>query len=836
MAGEYELKPNRAAFVVYPSITAAVVLLIVIGAIALIAPDMILLAIAACLPLVALHYYSRLVAYKKERYILFPTKVVKEGGSIISNSRTELNVSNITMVSLRLPFLEHRLFGTGDMAIQAAGSEFTEVYLNSVDKPVELYSYIEKLMKANGFRLSKSRLVQQEKPSSLGVFFETFKSFFSMLFVIFFIGSYIGASIGDTAIFRLVAARALLPLVLLVLAGMLAWSVLHFLDLKKRVYSIYSDTILFSEGFLSRNHAFIPVENLSDSTVSQTLVDKIFGLYDVALSCQGTGKEIQFKNMANGLKLESNIDALISQSRVFQERKAHVPAGQNEGARIHAQASRNALPELQPTAFTADFGMDGKRAILAPILVVMALGMVALLAWILLFSAMPGKTALPLGSVFVFLAVSAPPLMLGLGFALLRLIIKVYATRYFVKPDSFEERYDFLSSKHKEFTTDKITGVVIKEDIVDALFGTCSIEFWSIGSGEKLEFLNIRKQEGLYSSILAKLGIKQQEAVHQIVPAFSIGLFIRKTLAEHAAGTAFIAPFAALAIGFKWLLAPIACAIVLYILFIIYQKAYHKRARLTFFNGYVHLFKGIIVKQHFYALFHNIKSTVTVRYPFSNSGSLVIEVAGRQVVKREGSRGGERAVSNSFRIGYVPDISTKDELVDIILLRMPTALQISKVEQNIQQYLPKAILQARPAVANSLVIPGGLTFIFWPVWVFFKFTAAGNTVPQPIYLFATALAAGATLLLFSFIVLYVKAKLYEIQAYRIIAKRGILYKTQQSIMFDRIDHIRFYEGMLNKMFGNGTVIVNTTGGEEADVSISNIPEYRRFYEELKRHY
>ena len=74
------------------------------------------------------------------------------------------------------------------------------------------------------------------------------------------------------------------------------------------------------------------------------------------------------------------------------------------------------------------------------------------------------------------------------------MIIKMNVTRYLVKPNSMEERYDFISSKHKEFTNDKITGIIFKENFVDKWFNTCSINFWSIGSDESIKFSNIKKQ------------------------------------------------------------------------------------------------------------------------------------------------------------------------------------------------------------------------------------------------------------------------------------------------------------------------------------------------------
>ena len=41
------------------------------------------------------------------------------------------------------------------------------------------------------------------------------------------------------------------------------------------------DVLVYEEGFLTRDDAFIPSENLADSNTHRTLVDRILGLFDV---------------------------------------------------------------------------------------------------------------------------------------------------------------------------------------------------------------------------------------------------------------------------------------------------------------------------------------------------------------------------------------------------------------------------------------------------------------------------------------------------------------------------------------------------------------------------
>jgi hypothetical protein len=45
--------------------------------------------------------------------------------------------------------------------------------------------------------------------------------------------------------------------------------VLNYLDIKNRIYEIYEDSVFFSEGFLTKNYSFLPLESVSDAENSQ---------------------------------------------------------------------------------------------------------------------------------------------------------------------------------------------------------------------------------------------------------------------------------------------------------------------------------------------------------------------------------------------------------------------------------------------------------------------------------------------------------------------------------------------------------------------------------------
>jgi len=777
MPQSYELKPNRTAFVNYRFAVRFIYSLIFFLAVYFIInrffPVSALYFVIVFILVELFSYYSLTVQYKKEKYIFLSNKIIRNGGGIFSDYEVELIVKNITHITMRLPFIENKLFKTGNISIESAGTGVAEVFLRNLDNPKQIYDYIEKLMRYNGFKLTKANLIQQEQPSSVGAFFEVFKNFISTIFIIFFIGVYIGGG----GLIDLITnnLELVIPIAGLVLFLLFVRSIFQFLDLKNRVYNLYSDTITYKEGFLSKNYSFIPIENLSDSTLTQTLVDKIFGLYDVRISCQGSQQEIHFKNMVNGPKLEQNIDNLISQTRslVGTEKQQKV-----QQAQVQKQAAYKARPLDVDTRITAEYRMDRKRTLM-PLLIVLPI-------FLILF-----------------------PLMIVWIIFLVAQIIKMSATRYLVKSNSIEQRYNFISQKNIEFTNEKIMAVVFKESFIDKWFNTCSIHFWSIGSAENIKFTNIKKTPNLYESILAKYGIRTQNALYHMNSNFKISEMLKSTLFITILSVFILIGSLVGTIIYNTLfLIPLLIITFLYITVAIYKSIYYDRSKLTFYKDFIYFTRGIFFKDFYYTLYDNIKDITTVKYPFSKLGSIKFNVAGEHIVQQGKN---QSMVSNHFKINYIDDIDTKNELIDIIFYQRPNAQQIIQIEQNIQSYSPKPILFSKPDIANSLT---GLIIV--SVIIFPLIALLPITIPLTIW--------------------WVKVKSYSIQPYRVVAKSGILYKKQVSILFNKIDHINYSQGMLNKIFKNGNISINTTGSSTSELIISNIHNFREFYDALKKYY
>jgi membrane protein YdbS with pleckstrin-like domain len=791
MSNGNELKPNKSAFINYRfiihSIYHFIFFIIISLVIYFISKQFVLYFTVIFILFKIFNYYSLCVKYKKETYIFYNDKIIRKGGSIFSDFEIELVIKNITHVEMQLPFLQNKFFKTGNVRIESAGSGSTEISLLAIDNPEQTYNFMENIMKKNGFNLTKSNLIQKEKPSGIGVFFEVFKNFISTIFTLIFITFYIG---GNAIDFIINYIALILPIIGLILFILFIRSIFQFLDLKNRIYYLYSDTIVYTEGFLTKNNSFIPIENLSDSTQTQTIVDKVFGLFDIKISCQGSKQEIHFKNMINGPTLKDNIDKLINSTKSLvgtgklennQELLNNVVKeiqGEKQ-VNINNNPAYNAKPLNLDTQFTAEYQMDGKRTIV-PLLILLPVCLI-------LF---------PLLTIYIILLVTQ--------------IIKLNATKYFVKNKNMEQQYNFLSKKNVEFSNDKITAIIFKENFIDKWFNTCSIHFWSIGSSENIVFSNIKKTENLYESLLSKLGIISQESMYQLDSQFKISDFFKSTIFITIFVILLLISLAFATILFSlFFIIPIAIISIIYILIIIYKSIFYNKSKLTFFNDYIYFINGIFFKEKYYVIYDNIKDKSTTKFPISKSGSIKFNIAGEHVIQQGKNQTG--TMSNNFVINYICNINDKDDLIDILFEKKSNKETIAQIQETPSNYTQTSIIDAKQDLSNSLTILLTASIIIFPLIILLPIT-----IPL--------------------VIVGVKAKSYAIKQNKIIAKSGIFYKKQTSILFNRFDHIDNHKGMLNKMFKNGSISINTTGSSSAELTVKDISNYEEFYNLLKQKY
>ncbi len=729
---------------------------------------------------------------------------------------------------MSIPFIESNLFGTGHVVIQSAGKQ--TLWLASLDNPKKIYDYVLNLMRYNGFSLKFHKIVQQESPSQIGVFFEVFRNFFFTLLAVFYFAlAFIDEGISLPELLLGSFAWIIYAIIILFLLGLFAKSLLDFLDLERRKYMIYHDGITYSEGFLTKNYAIIPIENLSDSEVTQSIIDRIFGLYDVKLSCQGAGQEILFKNMKNGPQLEKNIDSLISQ------KKSH-PIKETAQAEKHSQYETKQLKPLSgDTRFTAEFRINALRAFMPAI----AFTVLFLLSLILIpiLSAISG---LPKLNLIFGIGIFSFYFIIGGVAYVISTIIKVASTNYYIKAGSVEERFDFIKTKNKEFANQKVMAVIFKENFFDWWLNTASVNFWSIGSSQDIKFLHIKKTQNFSADVLAKFGIGKQEQIYQTNSHFSFGEMLKANpLVAFISVVIFLALIAFGTVNAVFYLLGIIYALIV-ILSLVYVYFYYKESRLYFFRDYIYFTKGLFFKEHYYVPYNNVKDITTIRYPFSSLGSIVFDIAGERLIQYGENK---QLVSNSFRINFVENIQTKDELIDMVFFKRPQdARSVAYIEKNIAKFMPKPIHVSKPALANTMVpVICGLILVnlFLAGPLFTSVILSGTFFAQIGYVFASVsifIFLLVDILIILLFIISVKVRSYVIQPYRVYSKSGIFFKKQTSIVFNKIDNINSIQRLLNKVFGNGNVTISTTGSSGIELPVRNIKDYQEFYEILKRNY
>jgi membrane protein YdbS with pleckstrin-like domain len=378
------------------------------------------------------------------------------------------------------------------------------------------------------------------------------------------------------------------------------------------------------------------------------------------------------------------------------------------------------------------------------------------------------------------------------------------------------QTYSFLSRKDIEFTNDKITAIVFKENFIDRWLNTCSIIFWSIGSSEDIIFSNIKKSEGLYENILAKVGIRPQKAPYEIRSRFSFvrmlkaNFYICISIALVLIGLTIAAIFSS-----PFFIIAIILSVLLIILITIYKTVFYRKSVLQVFEDYVYFRKGIFFRTYYYALYDNIKDISVLKHPFSDHGSIKFNIAGehvqqqqkRQGIRQSGQQRYQGTISNSFKIVYVDKISNKDEMFDLIFYKRPRAPEIAQMEQSIEGIRSAEFISAKPDLANTLAVYLIFSLFIWPLILFLPL-----------------------------VIMSVRARSYSIEQFRVVARSGILYKKQISVIFKKIDHINQSQGMLNKIFKNGNITINTAGSSKAELMVFNIPNYDEFYGKLKENY
>ena len=737
--------------------------------------------------------WAALVAYGKESYELHPSHVVCRRGGLLSDQTTELEAKNVTHVQLRRPWLRHLLFGVGDVTIESAGSGDSEVVLRSIVDPEPVYAEVRALMQRNGFALQQDALLHEERPDLVGVLVECLGLAGA---AVFGLGLFAAEVLVDAKLDRAEGPlRALLLAggALFAAAGVAALA-FHFLDLRRRVYRVFADAVVYHEGFLTRVDAFIPGENVADADTKRTFVDQVLGLYDVQVSCQGSGQEIKFRRLRRGPDLARAIDRVVQHGAAG---RARLRAGDAADAGDAPSAAGEGAEDAAPTgAQDAPGGLPARRPrpVVAP------------------EDAWQAELRMHMPRVVVPLLPLLPLLPVWL-LATVQAVLTAAATRYSVRRNTIRSAYKLLSTSEREFAYDKVTGLVLVESPWDWLFKTCTVRLWSIGAPRPIELQHVRRDEVFLPGLLAQLGIPRAGGpCWEAEAAFGPGAWLRSNpfgfalvalaLAGLAvAGTAAHPAFFFVAVG---VLAAVAARFV-------WCRELYARQRLVVYEHHVEARTGILLQERFFVRHDHVKRVHLTRYPGGDVGQVRLLVAGEQRVQTQKGAADDAAkggivVPYGFTVKFLAGAATHRCLLDDLLTgRVPAAPDAAPGA-------PLAVLrESQPVVGAAVARLVGLSLLAFPLLPFL-----------PLTLPLTVAA--------------VRRRRFRVEAGRVVVTWGLVFDHQESVPFDRIDTLRHERGPLGKLFGAGNVVLLTAGSSTADMVLGDAPDFEALYALIRRHY
>lgn len=760
------------------------------------------------------------ITYRKEQYIFESTKIIYNSGTLFSDNTTEVKVDKITQVSVVFPFWQYLIFKTGYISIKTAGSSGSEILLKHVDKSLEIYEGIQDLMRNNGYHLTKDTLVQEARPHILGIIGDIWSRAFSTIIILLYIlfsiifGDNGEDNIDYSEIVSMVDFTLINSIIgSIIVIGIFIYIAIAYLDLRRRKYEVFTDSIFYTEGFLTKHYSFLPMERVADIENRQSFLSRILGLHDLVISSEWSNNSVVFKNMTWGEQMIKNIKYLKSQITMQPQSAIATDTSVWENSILHEDLvgytdTVEAAPQYN-NEFRATYKMYPLKVFLWTII----LAIIAVFAGIFLW----GEIA---GSLIVFIIIFS-----------ISSIIQFFFTDYVVDTSTIEKKFHFLSKRHSSFTVDKISGVVIRESLLDRMLGSCSIVFWSIASGSNITFSNIKKTPTLENDILQKVGIYidisekknldvKLNLIEYIKHSFFwvlVLLFVIITITVisillEVSTSAEDTPFSFIAV---WIY-----VIVFFLIFaltrFLYNKFYYSASwyKQSLYKDFVESISGIIFRSKKYSLYRHIKWLSATKNPLTSVGNVSLSVAGQVMSSTQNSNTSSVILAwwgyfeNNIRFDYMVDAFALLDTLDEIL-------KWDKIDTT-------EIISSSQDIGNSIIVPS----IFIVITVFLVY------LTLPMWFTLWVLIIGV--LVIGVITWYISTKRYILEKDRAISEFGIIYRVRKTILYKKFNFIEKYQGFLGKIFKNGTLSIYTLWSSSRDMVLSDVDKYIEVYDLLKK--
>jgi len=740
---------------------------------------------------------ERLIRYSKTHYELHHDHVVVRTGTLFTERSVELDFKNVTMVEWQSPFFLRLFYDVGHVTVQEAGSSDQPAQLNYIEQPRRVYDHVGERMREHGFSMQRNRQIRRETPGYVGATVDFVSRQFALLWALvlgilqagvetapLFLGS-------DATLWKLVTGnydvfsdmidpgvflRARIGIVLIgtiLIALIIGWLVMFFLDLLYRQYTLHDDVIDYVDGFLNETRKYIPLEALSDTEVSRPFHKRIFGLSDVTLSSRGAENAITFRSTPNGPEFADAIERHVDKTPAPAfEPTPEAPTANPEPQPTHKQ------PETAPsTSPSRDF--DPIRH-LSPNMFRAALRGVSLYSFgmvFLVFVGLPGALGyqsadsvldlLGIASIAFVILVTLAIVVGVTGIISTGWMIRAWATEFAFDDQGAHYTFDFFSREDRRFSLERITSVTISRDPLDWLAGTMTVRFRSVGSDDDIRFWGIHHSQHTIRALRAGLGLtgSPETPAGQLTPDYTFADGLRAAGPTYLIGSLIPAVWIGLFAYFDFQTGGIGPALVFAISLavVLFHQAerwlYHSRITGDLDSDYLEVAGGIFRRFRHFAPLQHVRSVKTARYPGSTHGSITFRTAGFPL-----------------KVDHLPDLDDLHQTVD-------RALGLSDRSPG-DAHNPKAF---QPGAGTQALRWSWLLFI------------------------------GIGLFVVPYIYAYFRRASYQLEPRRMIADTGLYYDVRTTVLFAKIDHIESSRIFAHHFSDSHDIEVYTEGSRSCDL-------------------
>ena len=378
------------------------------------------------------------------------------------------------------------------------------------------------------------------------------------------------------------------------------------------------------------------------------------------------------------------------------------------------------------------------------------------------------------------------------------------ARRYTVGTSSARVKAGILNVTETDFAYDKITGALIKRGPLDRFMRTVTIELWSIGSNRPLVFSAVDESSVHIDALLRQVGIARTAPERALPASFDFGVWIRVSLPIFVLmGIVSSGIIVGAIVGdVPELILLAVFLLVLPLPFYVYRQAWTNKQALTLHRDHAELQSGLFWRRHYFASYQPMKKLRVYQYPWSRQGDLKIFVAGEREVQDNNQSQGGASVPYSFDVRYLESVENLGPILDGVLrgVRDP-------VDE--RPHVPEdPLLEARPHIGHAMVPPLLASLFMFPL------------VPFVVPWFFVS----------------VKRRRFVLERNRVVYRSGVLFKTEMSVLYDRIDSIQRKQGALGKLFGTGNVTIYTAGSSLPDLVLGAVPDHGAVYERIRAQY